>query len=198
MHSRVILAGLLGGFVLFLWGTLSHTLLGLGDAGMKAIPSEQMVLSTMKSVMPEPGFYFFPWMDVPKNATDQQKMDSVNSFEQRYRSGPYGILIYHPNGTTPLSPAKLAVEIALNLAQGLILAILVAISGLKKFQPKVWFVVLAGILAAITTNVEYWNWYGFPGVYTSSYIFDKIVGFLIVGLVIGVVTKDRTSVPLAA
>jgi len=32
-------------------------------------------------------------------------------------------------------------------------------------------VLVTGILAAITTNLSYWNWYGFPGAYTASFFF---------------------------
>ncbi|MEY2494650.1 MAG: hypothetical protein QOJ45_1142 [Verrucomicrobiota bacterium] len=42
---------------------------------------------------------------------------------------------------------------------------------------------VAGILAAIATNVSYWNWWGFPTVYIASYMFIEIVGFFLVGLV---------------
>ena len=50
------------------------------------------------------------------------------------------------------------------------------------FAGRVAFVLIAGILAARTTNVSYWNWYGFPGVYTASYILIEIVGFVLVGV----------------
>jgi hypothetical protein len=50
------------------------------------------------------------------------------------------------------------------------------------FAGRVGFVLAAGIMAAISTNVSYWNWYGFPGVYTASYMFTQIVGFLLVGM----------------
>jgi hypothetical protein len=38
-------------------------------------------------------------------------------------------------------------------------------------------------LAAIASNVSYWNWYGFPYVYTAGYMFIQIIGFLCVGIV---------------
>ena len=43
------------------------------------------------------------------------------------------------------------------------------------FAGRVAFVLIAGILAAIATNVSYWNWYGFPGVYTASYIRSRLL-----------------------
>jgi ABC-type antimicrobial peptide transport system permease subunit len=46
-------------------------------------------------------------------------------------------------------------------------------------------------MAAITTNVSYWNWYGFPGVYTASYMLIEIVGFLLVGVIAALVLRKR-------
>jgi hypothetical protein len=54
------------------------------------------------------------------------------------------------------------------------------------------FVLIAGILAAITTNVSYWNWYGFPGVYTASYMLIELVGFVLVGVTARLVLRKRS------
>jgi hypothetical protein len=54
---------------------------------------------------------------------------------------------------------------------------------------RVAFVLLAGILAAIATNVSYWNWYGFPGAYGVSYMLIEVIGFLLVGIVAGLMLR---------
>jgi hypothetical protein len=46
------------------------------------------------------------------------------------------------------------------------------------YGARVGFVVVAGVVAAITTNVSYWNWFGFPTAYTASYMDMQIVGFV--------------------
>ena len=60
------------------------------------------------------------------------------------------------------------------------------------FAGRVGFVLMAGILAAITTNVSYWNWYGFHGVYTASYILIEIVGFVLIGVIAALVLRKRS------
>jgi hypothetical protein len=62
---------------------------------------------------------------------------------------------------------------------------------LAAFAGRVGFVLIAGILAAITANVSYWNWYGLPGVYTASDILVEIVGFVLVGVIAGLVLRKR-------
>ena len=46
-----------------------------------------------------------------------------------------------------------------------------------------WFGAL-GLLAAVMTNVCYWNWYSSPSNYTVAYMFMQWVGFVLAGLVI--------------
>jgi hypothetical protein len=45
------------------------------------------------------------------------------------------------------------------------------------------------VLAAIGTNVSYWNWYGFPLAYTAAYMTTEIVGFVCAGLVAAALVK---------
>ena len=66
-------------------------------------------------------------------------------------------------------------------------------SGVESFAGRVGFVLLAGMLAAITTNSPYWNWYGFPSNYTVAYMSIEIIGFLCVGLVAALLLKNRSQ-----
>ena len=70
---------------------------------------------------------------------------------------------------------------------------LLAQTRIVSFVGRVGFVLVVGILAAITTNVSYWNWYGFPCVYTASYMFIQIVGYLLVGVVAALVLPKGVS-----
>lgn len=195
---RVLLAGFVGGVLLFSWGSLSHMAIGLGNSSVQQLPQEQAVLTALKTNIPQAGFYFFPGMGTPPpaNASAQERTNAMKAFEQKYERGPYGILIYHPNGTNPTSPRQLLIEFALNLVEAMILAFVVSqAKGLTGFQSRVGLVILVGILAAITTNIEYWDWYGFPANYTVAYMFDKVVGFLIAGIAIASVLKKTTLQP---
>jgi hypothetical protein len=50
------------------------------------------------------------------------------------------------------------------------------------------------LMAGITTNISYWNWYGFPGNYTFAYACTEIAGYLCMGLVAAAIVK-QTSQP---
>jgi hypothetical protein len=40
MSTRVLLAGILGGIAMFVWTTIAHMVLPLGEAGFREIPDE--------------------------------------------------------------------------------------------------------------------------------------------------------------
>lgn len=81
----------------------------------------------------------------------------------------------------------------LRLLQALLVAGLLAQTSIVTFGGRVGFVTVEGILAAITTNVSYWNWWGFPGTYTASYMFIQIVGFFVLGLVAAFIFKKSDA-----
>jgi len=61
MTKRILLAGILGGIAMFVWASLAHMVLPLGQTGIKEIPNEAAVLSAMRSSLGEKsGFYMFP------------------------------------------------------------------------------------------------------------------------------------------
>lgn len=69
MTKRILLAGILGGIALFVWGSVSHLALGLGEIGIKEIPNEAAVLAALRAGISEPGFYFFPGLGVAPGAS---------------------------------------------------------------------------------------------------------------------------------
>ncbi len=201
MGKKILLAGVLGGIALFCWGALSHTVLGIGEIGIKELPQEQMVLQSLQVSINEPGFYFFPGMSVPANATAQQKQAATERYQQRYTQGPNGILIYQPTGSPPMSARQLLTELGLNVVQALIAAWLLSMATvLTTFVSRASFVVVLGILASISTNIQYWNWYHFPAYYTTAYILNQILGFVIVGIAAAAIvrpSKIAIATPLA-
>jgi len=199
MTKRVFLAGLLGGIAMFAWTSLAHMVLPLGGAGVKEIPNEQGVLAAMHSSLGEAhGFYFFPGTGLAPDASMQQKRAAMGQYAQKLAGNPSGILIYHPAGATPISAAQLATEFLTELIESLLVVILLSQTRLTSFASRLGFVIVAGMLATIATNVSYWNWYGFPATYTAAYMTTGLVGFICAGLVVAAVMKEPVPVKMAA
>ncbi len=189
---RILVAGIAGGIVMFVWTSIAHMALPLGEAGINEIPNESAMLSAMQgNIGDKPGLYIFPGLGVGKNATKEAKNEAMKQMQQRIAANPSGILMYHPPGRQFAFGKSLAVEFSTEVLQAILVIWLLAQTRVGSFAGRVGFVLIAGILAAITTNVSYWNWYGFPGVYTASYILIEIVGFFLVGIVAALLLRKR-------
>src|SRR5882724_5219744 len=185
---KILLAGIFGGIVMFIWTSIAHMALPLGEAGLGEIPNESAVLSAMQSnIGDQTGLYIFPGRGLGKNATRQEKEEAMKRMGEKIAANPSGILMYHVPGR-PLALGKLlGVEFGTELLEAILAVFLLAQTRIASFAGRVGFVLVAGILAAIATNVSYWNWYGFPSVYTASYMLIQIVGFLCAGIVAALV-----------
>ena len=193
MSARVLLAGVLGGFAMFIWSFVAHDLLPLGEIGMRQFDNEDHVLDTLKIDLGDAaGIYHFPGHMAGPNATRQERAEAIKRAMEKAASGPSGILIYH--SSRQFSFGKfLGVEFATELLEAILAVFLLTQTGIRSFGGRIGFVVVLGILAAITTNIPYWNWYGFPSNYTAAYMFTEIVGFLLVGIVAGLLLPKPRS-----
>ena len=79
--------------------------------------------------------------------------------------------------------AMLGTELLTEIVVSILAVWLLSKTRIASFGGRVGFVTVVGLTAAIMTNVQYWNWYGFPLSYTASYMFTQLVGFLVAGLV---------------
>ena len=190
---KILLAGILGGIVMFIWTSIAHMALPLSEAGIREIPNESAALSTMQSNIGEnTGLYIFPGLGVSKDASRQEKSEAMKHMSEKMAANPSGILMYHAPGRPFALGKSLGIEFGTELLESILVVFLLAQTRIGSFPGRVGFVLVAGILAAISTNVSYWNWYGFPCVYTVSYMLIQIVGFLLVGIVAALVLPKRT------
>ena len=192
MKTNVLIAGILGGIAMFIWSTIAHVVLPLGQIGFSQMPNEAAVLAAAQASNGDrDGLYMFPWVD-PKDPQLMEKMTAA------MKVNPSGLLLYHPPGhgvTDMVGP--LIGEFTKEVAQSLIAAFLLSLAALGAYMCRLGFVVLIGIAATITTNVSYFLWYGFPLDYTVANMFIEAVGYLAAGLVIAW-WLGRKSVPAAA
>ena len=190
---KIVLAGAVGGIAMFIWTSIAHMALPLGEAGISEIPNESAVVSAMQSSIGEQtGLYIFPGPGVGKNATRQEKNEAMKHMGEKMATNPSGILMYHAPGRPMAFGRWLGIEFGTELLEAILVVFLLAQTSIASFAGRVGFVLVAGILASIATNVSYWNWYGFPCVYTASYMLIQIIGFFLVGIVAAFVLRKNS------
>ena len=184
---RIVIAGIIGGIAMFIWTSIAHVALPLGAVGLSEIPSEKAVLTVMQSsIGTKPGLYIFPWVNVKSS-------DAMAQAEAKMKVNPSGLLVYHPPGASGMTARMLIVEFVKQTVVSIIAAFLLAQTILVSYAARAGFVALIGLAAGLTTNVSYWNWYGFPGDYTVAYAGIDIIGYIVAGLAIAAILKRRNG-----
>ncbi len=188
--KRVLLAAILGAIGMFVWMSLAHMVLPLGRIGFNEIPNEPAVLAAMRASLGDnSGMYIFPGLGVSKNATHAEVNDAMSHYQEKLNLNPSGLLIYHPAGAKALAPVQLITEFLTEFFEAFLCSLLLARAALGSYSKRVAFITTIGIVAVFATNVSYWNWYGFPSDYTIAAMFTQLVGFFVVGLIVGKVLK---------
>ncbi len=184
--GRTILAAVAGGVVVFVWSALSHTVLGLGTAGISTLPNEERVAQAIRGAVTEPGLYFMPGFDRSHKMTEAEE----KAWAEKYRRGPSGILVIEPGGREPMMPQQLVIELVADvLAAGVAAFILTVIAG--SFLTRVAAVGLLGVFEWLDINVSYWNWDSYPTLFTLASLADQLVGWTLAGAVMALIFRGR-------
>jgi hypothetical protein len=183
---RLIIAAVLGGLVMFVWGAVGHMFLGIGEAGVMPMPNEAAMAAVMKESITEPGIYFLPGLDMKK----QPSKEEWDAWSAKYKEGPTAMLIYHPTGDEPMSVKQMGVELASNIAAALVVG-MILIFAYVSWGRGVIISTLIGLAAWLSINVSYWNWYGFPSNFVTSELIEQVVGWALSGFVMGYILRRR-------
>jgi hypothetical protein len=184
--KRIITAILLGCTVMFIWGGFSHTVIFVGT-GFKRMPNEDKVIAVLKENIGEQGLYFFPGKDF-KNSSKEQ--DAV--FENKFKTGAVGQLLYRPIGGDVFSGGKLITQFMSNLFAVFIIVIVVSmLTG--SYWKKVFIISLLGLLSCLSVSTIYWNWYEYPTSFFIAQILDVVIGFFLAGMIVARFKLNSTN-----
>jgi hypothetical protein len=193
MSTRILVAGILGGLVMFIWSFVAHELLPIGELGVKIMPNEDAVTSAIQTNLGDsPGFYIFPSGGLTPDATKEQKTAATKKMEEQMETNAFGVLIYRPKRVFNF-PKRLGIEFVTEVIESILAVFLLTRTRIAAFGGRVGFILITGILASITTNVPYMNWFGFPKIYELGLMTTQIVGFLLMGIVAALVIGRRTD-----
>jgi hypothetical protein len=194
MTRRIILGGVVGGIVVFFVSFLWHMVSGLGEVGVHNLPNEDAVLMVMRASIHEPGFYFFPGANMsPGRTKEQQQADNV-AYNEKYKQGPTGVLIYRTGGEEMNFGKLLANQFLFGLVGALLLAWILALtSGATSYGTRALIVLVISVFSAVVFDLPYWNWYGFPMNYTMSHMAGGILSWSVAGLAMAAMVKKTAS-----
>jgi hypothetical protein len=187
-------AALLGGIAMYMWEYIAYEFLPLGmTAQFRKLPNDTAVLAALQNNIAEnSGIYIFPDVWLGPNP-EGKEAGTKKDFAEKVARHPSGILIYNAAVARLVEKSRLMVVGFLTvLAQALVTVFLRSQISLRTFGARLGFVLLIGVMAAISTNLGYWNRYGFPWSYTFHIMLIQVVGFFCIALVAAFILKEQT------
>jgi hypothetical protein len=196
MIIRILLAGILGGALLFGWGAAAHEVLPIGLWGFSSVPNEEAIVSTLQGNMAESGMFMLPSGGLREDLTTDQLEEAKNKISSLWKTGPHGILVYVNHGED-IFYQQLATQGGICVLSALLASLLLAQASpaLPRYLSRVLFVTLLGMLAAVVTLLPFWNWYRFPADFVGARLVEHTAGFLIAGLLMAALIRRPAVAP---
>lgn len=178
---RIVVAGLIGGMVMFVWGVVAHMVLPLGEIGMRLPVAENAVLADLPQALGnQPGVFLLPSID-PSKMGDPEV---VKAYSAKSLASPYAFVVYQPKGTDLMAMGpKIGVQWVSDTLSALVLAFVMGLAGLS-FGRRMALAAAAAVFSWLSLLVPYWNWYRFPLDFTAAALIEQLMGWLLAGAAI--------------
>lgn len=187
---KVLIAGFVGGLVVFVWGAVSHMLLPLGEKGLSSMPdvaSEQAVQAELGAKLGKSGLYLLPSV-----GREQKDEAGQEAFAARVKAGPTAFVVFHPDGTE-LGGKQFGLEFLSNVLAACLAAFIVSRMPESMFLTRVLVVALLGAFGWLSIEASYWIWYRFPDDYVLAQAIDQTVGWGIAGVAIAAMVRGKPA-----
>jgi hypothetical protein len=190
MNVRMLMAGVVGGVILFVWGFLAWGVLPIHKTTIHEISSQDSLITALQSALPQKGVYLFPSMSQNAPSAEAEKQ-----WQERYRKGPVGMIVYDPAGSEPMMPMQMLTGIIINIISAFFVAWFLARSTAYNapYIKRVAYCGMYGIFATTATTLILWNWFGEPGDWVTGLIVDNVVGWVLAGIGIAALMKPSPA-----
>lgn len=196
MGTRFILAGVLAGLAMFVWGAMSHMLLPWHNANYNSFRDEDLVAEVVMTEAPHSGIYVSPMAGaMEEGITDEERARRETESWEKSAKGPVVFMAIAREGMAGMAMPMILDFIVLVLMSFVLLWLLAAVPGLT-FGGKVLFVTIAGTVGMAVVQLEQWIWYVFPTGYVLVNIVDGAVRWAIGGAVMAKLGTAREKNPV--
>ncbi|HLB01459.1 MAG TPA: hypothetical protein VJO14_08740 [Bacteroidota bacterium] len=196
--NKILLGGFLGGIILWVWGFVAWMVLPFHLSVMRAVPDESAVVEALRRSLPSKGVYVIPWMPSETSGMTPEQMETAMvAYTEKLRSGPNAMIFYNPGGKDPFMTGQMISGLFIFISTASIVSWLLSRStaAAGSYLSGVIYCGMIGILVAVGTHLSDWNWMGFPFDWTRGLMLDSVVGWLLAGLGISAVVRQKRSGP---
>jgi hypothetical protein len=188
--KKILLGGLVGGVILFLWSFLAWVILPLHSSSLHGITNEDAVITALQQSLAGKAVYMFPHN--PGKDADQAAQDA---WVEKMKRGPSGLIMYNPYGTDPMMPRQMIIGVLLDFVAALLVSWLLTRSTAfgTSYISRVAFCGMFALFVTIFDYLMMWNWMGYPRDFTVALIVDAFIGLLLAGLGIAAIVKSSAT-----
>ncbi len=193
MFVRILIAGIVGGILVFFMGFVNHMVFGLQGRTLSNVPDGATFTEHLKTHGLKDGLYVFPDMPMAEEQKDSAKMSAAN---ERYKAGPAGMLLIAPTGQDMMNAETLGKEFGSNVLAALLVSWIVSLAGADIGFIRRWLAVLViGLITWVSLAASYGIWYRFPHAFLHDELFCALIEWGVAGLAIAAIVRRN---PVAA
>lgn len=192
--ARVIVAGVVGGLLVFAAGAFSHLALKLEGRAYGRLEDEAGLREYLCRNALAPGIYMFPQMAVD---FDQMPADlkekEWSRVSELYKQGPSANLIIAPTGEDVMGPKKLGLEALTDIVAALIAAWVVSRARGAGVLTRWLIVLLLGAFTWVSTSASFAIWYHFPWPFILDGLYCSLIEWGAAGVAIAIIVRPVRS-----
>jgi hypothetical protein len=180
MH-RILKSALIGGFILFIWGAVSWTILPWQKSQMNRFSDEGDVRSAIRDNASVSGLYVMPNLQsCARNSSD------LADAKARMEAGPFIVAAVSLDGRSSSTFGKMVANLIVKiLAAGLATWLLTRSQYPHDYPMLVKYFTFIGLLIAISSMLPFVIWFGLPAGFAIGTMIEIIFGWFFAGLAIG-------------
>ena len=178
--KKFMLTLIFGTLIFFIWNAVSWMILPFHANSLNNIPESAFDAKVLQSALAEDGVYHYP--GYPENDAQETVID----IENKLKSGPrITMMVYKEGGSTLFDPLMFLWGFLINLITVLLAYYLVSGFGVRTTKTMVLACFFIGLTVVFVSDISLVNWYMFPWDYTMANIVDRLVPFVLLGLLFG-------------
>lgn len=189
--KKISLATVLGGLTLFIWGALSHYVLPFYNNALHKFTDQDAVRQAIIANTPRSGTYLLPnYPDYPENATDAEKKALDEEMNQQMQAGPFVFAHIRVESFHGFA-SHLALELLTNILAVVFVTLIIINLPATSIGGRVLLSTAIALVMVLDRSASTWNWYSAGADFFFAEFFDAVVGWGLVGLVIGISLRTR-------
>ncbi len=191
--KRILIAGVAGGIVLYVWGIVSWMFMPWHEMGQ--LPAETTIAQTMRVADVPTGVYQLPGQDheAMQKMSPEERKKAEADWKTAHEQGPLAFIVYDADGASVVPVMSFVRGLVLDILLAAVAAALLSMAApaLGGLPSRILFLVLIGVYTSIATHLMNWNWMGYPLGFSLEMAGDTVIGALLLGVVLAIVVREE-------